>query len=165
MDAALETVPAEQRRQREQAVVRALRGLRSAQQAHSRWVERQCGVSAAQLWALWELQRAPGLRVSALSAALSIHRSTASNMLDKLENKQLVRRARADGDHREVRLYLTELGTALLAAAPRPAQGYISHALDRLSDEQLATLAEGLAGLTAAIGAGADAGARPFEQT
>ncbi len=145
--------------------MQGLRALRRAQDAHSRWVERQCGVSAAQLWALWTLQRAPGMRVSALSMALSIHRSTASNMLDKLENKNLVRRTRAQEDQREVRLHLTDAGAALLQGAPRPAQGYISHALDRLSDEQLARLAQGLAGLAAVLPVGDGTGTRPLEKT
>lgn len=123
------------------AVVRALRAVAQAQQAHSRWVEKQCGLSAPQLWAMWLLQGSPGLRVSDLSRLMSIHPSTASNMLDKLEKRGLVRRARGVVDHREVRLHTTEQGEAILGTAPRPAQGRVTFALQRLTDEQLAGLA------------------------
>src|SRR5262249_60491474 len=61
---------------------------------HFRWVGDQCGVSGVHVWALWELNETPGARVSDLAAALAIHQSTASNLLDKLARKGLVRRER-----------------------------------------------------------------------
>lgn len=146
------------RSQQVRAVVQTLRVVFRAIQSHSRWVEGQCGVSAAQLWAMWELFAAPGLRVSELSQALSIHASTTSNMLDKLEAKALIRRERGGPDQRVVRLYLTVQGTELLAGAPRPAEGAVTHALHQVSDETLAQLSSGLAGLIAAM-RGADHGA------
>lgn len=126
------------------SVVRSLRRVVQAKQAHSRWVEQQCGVSAAQLWAIWLLQQTPGLRVSDLSQLMSIHQSTASNMLDKLQSKQLIRREREAADQRVVRLHLTAEGERLLEAAPQPAQGHVTRAMQRLSDEQLAVLAGAL---------------------
>lgn len=113
-------------------------------QAHSRWVEKQCGVSGVQLWAMWELFAAPGQKVSELSKALSIHQSTASNMLDKLEEKSLIRRDRSGPDQRVVQLFLTKKGSDLLSDAPRPAQGAVQDALKRMSDKELATLKTGL---------------------
>jgi DNA-binding MarR family transcriptional regulator len=126
------------------SVLQNLRRVFRSIQAHSRWVEKQCGVSSAQLWAIWELSTQPGLRVSDLSIIMSIHQSTASNMLDKLEDKGLVRRERRGPDQRVVHLYLTDEGTRLLANAPRPAQGALTHALQQVSDEALAQLDTGL---------------------
>lgn len=127
-----------------QAVIRQLRVVFRALQNHSRSIEKVCGVSAAQLWALWELHRAPGLRVGDLSRRLLIHPSTASNMLDKLERKHLVERRRTGVDQRVVSLFLTGRGEALLQAAPAPAQGDLNRALQSLPDEQLAALETGL---------------------
>lgn len=125
-------------------VLQSLRKVFRSSQAHSRWVEKQCGVSAAQLWAMWEVFTEPGLRVSDLSTIMSIHQSTASNMLDKLEDKGLLRRERRGPDQRVVRLYLTEAGSQLLADAPRPAQGALTHSLQQLPDETLDQLETGL---------------------
>ena len=108
------------------SIVQQFRIIFRSIQDHSRWVERQCGVSAAQLWAMFELSAHPGIRVSELSKALSIHQSTASNMLDKLEKKGLVARKRKSSDQRVVRLYLTDKGAELVAPAPRPAHGALS---------------------------------------
>jgi len=134
------------------AVVQGLRVVFRSVQEHSRWVEGQCGVSAAQLWAMWELFATPGMRVSDLSHALSIHQSTASNMLDKLERKGLIERHRGGPDHRVVRLYLTDAGASLVAKAPRPAQGALTSALYRLPDSNLEQLHRNIADLVALMG-------------
>lgn len=125
-------------------IVQDLRIVVRTIQAHSRWVEKQCGVSSVQLWAMWELFAAPGQKVSDLSKALSIHQSTASNMLDKLEEKSLIRRDRSGPDQRVVRLFLTEKGSQLLSEAPRPAQGAVQDALRSMTDSELKSLKTGL---------------------
>jgi MarR family transcriptional regulator, organic hydroperoxide resistance regulator len=130
-----------------QSVIRQLRLVFRALQNHSRRIEKTCGVSAAQLWALWELRHTPGLRVGDLSQRLLIHPSTASNMLDKLERKRLVERRRTGLDQRVVSLYLTERGEALLEGAPAPAEGELNRALQALPAGQLAALESGLSAL------------------
>ena len=129
------------------AVIQQLRIVYRAMQEHSRWVERQCGVSAAQLWALGELAARPGARVSELSQALSLHQSTTSNLLDKLEKKGLVERRRGGPDQRVVQVHLSPAGQDIVARAPRPAQGAIAAALARLPEAELASLEHGLAEL------------------
>ena len=125
-------------------IVQDLRVVVRTIQAHSRHVEKQSGVSSVQLWAMWELFKLPGQKVSELSRALSIHQSTASNMLDKLEEKSLIRRDRSGPDQRVVQLFLTKKGSDLLSGAPRPAQGAVQDALKHLSDEELQVLKTGL---------------------
>lgn len=125
-------------------IVQDLRVVVRTIQAHSRWIEKQCGVSGVQLWAMWELFATPGQKVSDLSKTLSIHQSTTSNMLDKLEEKSLIRRDRSGPDQRVVQLYLTKKGSDLLSDAPRPAQGAVKDALKRMSDKELKTLKSGL---------------------
>ncbi len=132
------------RQQRMQNITKQLRVIFRAVQAHSKTVERSCGLSGAKLWMLWELFANPGLKVSELAKALTIHPSTCSNMLDQLESKDLIRRDRSKKDQRAVHLFLTEYGTKLLADAPRPAQGTLSEALARLNDSHLINLEEGL---------------------
>lgn len=132
-------------------VVQQLRIVFRAMQEHSRWVERQCGVSAAQLWAMWELYRAPGAQVSALSQALSLHRSTTSNLLEKLERKGLIERRRGGPDQRVVRVYLTTAGKSLVEDAPQPAQGAISAALENMPATDVELLEQALSQLVSAM--------------
>ncbi len=102
--------------------------FRSVKQ-HFRWVEAQCGVSGAQLWTIGKIAESPGIRVSELAKALAVHQSTASNMLDRIEELGLVRRERIASDQRVVRLHLTGKGKAILAKAPEPFQGVLPDAL------------------------------------
>ena len=134
-----------------QTILKNLRIIFRSTQSHSRWVEKESGLSAAQLWMVWELSNEPGLTVSGLARALSIHQSTCSNLLDKLQQKELVYRERSANDQRVVRLYLTEKGSVLLAKAPRPAQGALTDALPRLPNQVLLDLESGLGQLVDAL--------------
>lgn len=132
-------------------ITRHLRMLFRSIQAHAKQVEATCGLSGAKLWMLFEINGNPGIKVSELATALTIHPSTCSNMLDKLEQQGLISRDRSGRDQRTVHLSLTKQGESLLGQAPKPAQGELSRALQRLSDEHLSTLHNGLAGLVEAI--------------
>lgn len=146
------------------SVIRQLRVIIRALQGHSRSVERACGISAAQLWALWELQRSPGLNVSDLSRQLSVHPSTASNLLDKLEQSNLIERRRRERDQRIVRLYVTEAGQQLLERAPAAPQGELNRALQDMEPQQLLGLEAALEALTARMtSAEPKAGLQPYE--
>jgi DNA-binding MarR family transcriptional regulator len=138
------------------AATEALRQFRvifGAVRQHFQDVEKACGVSGAQIWAMAALRDQPGLKVSELAQALTIHTSTASNLLDKIEKAGFIRRERSRDDQRVVRLYLTESGATALEKAPQPLTGLLTHALDQLSDAALKRLNEDLAALIAHMGA------------
>lgn len=78
--------------------------------------------------------------VSELAKALSVHLSTASNLLDRLEEKALVERHRGPPDQRVVRVGLTAEGERTLRLAPKPAEGIIQDALQRMPEEALLRL-------------------------
>jgi DNA-binding MarR family transcriptional regulator len=134
-------------------VLQRLRLVTRAAQRHSQWIERHSGVSGAQLWALQELADAPGLKVGELAARLAIHQSTASNMLDRLEARGLVRRERRERDQRVVRLHLTPAGEEVLAKAPVPARGVLTEALRHLPGPVVNHLNAALVALISAMAA------------
>jgi DNA-binding MarR family transcriptional regulator len=122
------------------AVLHQFREIFRVSQRHFQRIEARCGVSGAQLWALSELAKRPGLTISELAKAMSIHLSTSSNLLDKLENHAFVRRERGTADQRMVFVHLTAKGQKLLAAAPKPLEGVIPDALRRMSPAALRRL-------------------------
>ncbi len=132
------------RRNQEMSVIQHFRTVIRAIQAHSAWVERQCGVSAAQLWALWEIYAEPGLRVKDISERLSIQPATASNLLDKIQAKGLIRRDRCGPDQRVVQLFATDAGEELLVDAPGPAEGALLNALAKMSSAEVEALGANL---------------------
>jgi DNA-binding MarR family transcriptional regulator len=128
-------------------VIRNLRLAFRIIRNYSRWVESQCGVSATQLWTLKEIAYQPEIRTSNLSRALSLHQSTTSNLLDKLETRGLIRRKRSDTDQREVRITLTDTGHEVLERAPGPGEGLLRDALSSMPAPALHELDRGLVAL------------------
>lgn len=132
-------------------ILRQLRMVVRSAQRHSNWIEKQCGVSGAQLWVMQELHMTPGLRVGEIASRLAIHQTTTSNLLDELQKKGIVLKARDAKDQRVVRLTLSEQGQALLARAPQPAQGLVPGALMKMRGTALQKLDLGLQGLLDSI--------------
>lgn len=139
------------RTNQENNVTQQLRIIFKAIQAHSKKIESACGLSSVRLWMLYEVGTSPGIKVSELASLLSIHRSTCSNMLDKLEEKELLYRSRSKSDQRTVKLYLTDEGKAVLSKAPSPPEGKLSSTLSKLTDEQILDLENSLESLVDAL--------------
>lgn len=115
-------------------------------------IEGQHGLSGSQLWALWHVSARPGLRVSDLAVAMQVRHSTASNMLDKLEQRALIQRQRQTDDTRVVRLYLTQAGQDVIRDVPGPLQGRLRNALQTLPSLELIGLHRGLISLIHTLG-------------
>lgn len=128
-----------------------------AAQRHSAWVEKQCGVSGAQLWVMQELHDHSGLRVGDIAKKLAIHQTTASNLLDSLEKRGYVVKTRDREDQRVVKLALSDHGAELMLRAPAPARGLLPEALQKLDVQSLVKLNDGLKALLESI-EGEDAG-------
>jgi MarR family transcriptional regulator, organic hydroperoxide resistance regulator len=124
------------------SVLMKFRLIINSAKRHFKWVEKQCGISGAHLWALWEIHQSPGLRVSALSAAMAFHQSTVSNLVDGLVRAKLIQRERSNSDQRVVTLSLTDAGRKLLRRAPKPARGMLAETMHHLPEELLVSLDE-----------------------
>jgi DNA-binding MarR family transcriptional regulator len=125
--------------------VQKFRLIIGAVRQHSRALEAACGIGGAQVWMLATIADAPDITVTQLGKALSVHVSTASNLLDKLARAGLVERLRGEEDRRLVRLRLTDRGRDIVARAPRPLSGRLVDALERMPEDSLARLDKELA--------------------
>ena len=110
------------------------------------------GMSGAQLWAVWLISSQPGLRIGDIAEAMQIHHSTASNLLDKIEARSLIRRERLMSDTRVVRLWLTQEGEVLARHIPGPVQAKLRKALEDLDTDEREQLSATMARVLAAIG-------------
>lgn len=129
------------------SVLKSIRLILGSSKKHYRRIEAECGLSGAALWALVEIAERPGLSVSDLARMLAVHQTTASNLLQRLEQAGLVARTRADTDLRVVLLRPTDAGLALLSRAPKPVRGVLQEALLRLPPDALADLDRALGAL------------------
>lgn len=107
---------------------------------HFHEIEKVAGIGGASLWALAEISESPELTVSGLAKAMSVHQSTASNLMDKLDAGGYILRTRSLEDRRVVHLSLTDKGRDVLAKAPAPYRGILPDALMRMNPESLSVL-------------------------
>lgn len=111
---------------------------------HFQSIEDRLGISGALLWALAVIDQTPGISITALARAMSVHQSTASNILAKLTEQKLVRKERNRDDNRVAGLFVTDQGRLLLKQAPGPLRGLLPDALGKLPDHVLRELHDSL---------------------
>ena len=97
--------------------------------------------------ALRELAQQPGMRVTDLADTMGLHQSTISNLIEKLLQKQLVRRKTDRDDGRVVHLYLTPAGGRVVRTSPPAANNALLATLQHLSPKTLHLLDRELADL------------------
>ena len=130
------------------ALRRMVRGLRSAAEA----VERDLRISAAQLFALRELARAPDQSVKDLAAVTMTTHSTVSQVVAQLIAKGLVTRTADARDGRRAVLRVSRKGTNFLRRAPRAIQEDLLDGLATFRPSERRRLATGLERWLAASG-------------
>jgi MarR family transcriptional regulator, organic hydroperoxide resistance regulator len=128
-------------------ILKLIRIMVLAVQNHAAQVEQRGHVTAPQLWLLWELRRAPGLRVVDLARIMAVHANGVRDLLADLMARGLVREI--SNIERVARLAITEAGRDILETVPGPAQGVVFAALDKLDDGDLGRLAEAMQPLVA----------------
>jgi DNA-binding MarR family transcriptional regulator len=153
------------------AIRRTVRSLR----LFSRSVERDFGVSAAQLFILSQLdarQGAPGQCDFSLEEPLSIndlarksftHQSTVSEVVSRLKKKNLVFQEASIEDRRKTRVGLSEEGKKVLKRAPKTPQARMLEAVHRLPEAEQVRLATLLDQVTHAAGFGEEPATLFFE--
>ena len=135
------------------AVLRQFRQVFNAVKSHFQQVEKTVGMGGAQVWALSVVREQPGIGVGALAKAMSIHQSTASNLVRTLIDREMVVAVKQGTDRRAVQLNLLPAGQRILQIAPGPFAGLLPDALKALPPETLARLQQDLGVLIVKIAA------------
>jgi DNA-binding MarR family transcriptional regulator len=130
---------------RREAILAALKMFRvtlDAIRRHAEWVESRHGISAVDLWALWELSQTPGQRSVDLAKKMALPRSTTDPLLSSLVRRGLLKR---DGEPEGPNLFFVTFdGQRITDASPQYGQGVLQAAMNQLSDESLVRLVEAM---------------------
>lgn len=118
-------------------VLKQFRVIFSSVRRHFQCIEDECHISGSQLWALSHISKNPGIRVTDLAKLMSVHQSTASNLIENLSQKGLIQRQRSKKDQRIVQLLATPQGDEIVNNAPRPLRGVLPEALTQLDAHTL----------------------------
>ncbi|WP_437531371.1 MarR family transcriptional regulator [Sorangium sp. So ce726] len=146
-----------------QRVMDAIRSIVQRLRVSSRACERQLGLSSAQLFVLQQLDQAAASSIAELAQRTLTHQSSVSVVVTRLAERGLVTRRASPEDARRTEISLTPAGRALLRRAPRTAQAELVTAVDRLPADERSALAQSLATLARALGAGDEAPPLFFE--
>jgi DNA-binding MarR family transcriptional regulator len=115
-------------------------------------VERELGITVAQLFVLRQLADGRGRSINELAAATMTDPSTISGLVRRLIDGGLVNRKTAPDDGRRAVVNLTARGAAMLERAPDAPQSQLMAALTAMPRARLRALTQGLADLSRRLG-------------
>jgi len=119
----------------EDQIVAAIRRVMRAVDLHSRHLAEEHGLTGPQLAVLQAASRlGEGSSTGSLARAVHLSGPTVTGILDRLEKRGLVERARSGQDRRSVTITMTRRGGEVLAAAPSLLQDRFRTELARIED-------------------------------
>jgi DNA-binding MarR family transcriptional regulator len=122
------------------SVADALRRIVQALRVSSNAIEKDHGVSGAQLFAMQQLSGARTMSIAELAVRTRTDPSSVSVVVRRLAERGLVRRGTSPADGRRAEIGLTRAGQGVVAIAPEPAQARLLAALEEMPPADLARL-------------------------
>ena len=107
-------------------------------------------LTIAQLKSLFFISNQGSTNSGKLAAALGVTPTNTTGIVDRLVKQGLVSRTENIQDRRMLLLRATDKGEELVAKLRERRRGYMSEVLERMSGDELATLAQGLTSLVKA---------------
>ena len=114
------------------------------------------GISMAQLHILFTLQRNGDMTMSRLAEDLDVSLSSATGLIDRIEERGFVERTRVPEDRRMVVIRVTPAGHRMLGEVDALSDDLLRTVLERLDDRQLPGVAEAVQVLRASLAATID---------
>jgi len=130
------------------AIIYLIRKLMQGGELYTKELNRKYQVSAPQVSCLLALYENGPLSLSQIARLIMVKSSTVTGIIDRLEQKALVRRVRNSPDRRMITIELTETGNGLAQHAPSPIQQKIIDGLKRLPNGEIEKIVDGLNMLT-----------------
>lgn len=115
---------------KEEELLVALRRVIRAVDLRSKQLSKHVGLTGPQLLVMQNIQEKPGIMVREIAENINLSPATITNILDRLEGRDLATRIRSTQDKRKVCVFLTEKGKVAVVNAPRPLQ---EHFVERFS--------------------------------
>ncbi len=132
----------------EKDIIYSIRRLMQAGELYTKELNKIYNISAAQLNCLLTIYEHGPLSPSHIARNILVNSSTVTGIIDRLEQKGLVRRLRISSDRRIITVELTKNGVVLAENAPPPIQWKIIDGLNKISETEIKRIASTLAKLT-----------------
>jgi DNA-binding MarR family transcriptional regulator len=125
-------------------IIYSIRKLIQASEIYTKELNKKYLISTPQLNCLLILNEKGSLPPSQIAKYIMVNSSTVTGIIDRLEQKNLVKRVRKKSDRRLISIELTEAGFLLVQKAPPPIQHEIIDGLNELDISQLNHIANSL---------------------
>lgn len=119
---------------KEEELLVALRRVIRAVDLRSKQLSKDVGLTGPQLLVMQNIFTSPGIMVKDIAVNINLSPATITNILDRLESRELATRIRSKEDKRKVGVYLTEKGQTALKSAPRPLQEHFVERFNKLEE-------------------------------
>ena len=129
-------------------IINQIRRLMQAGEIYSKELNKKYRVSAPQLHCLLALYEKGHLPPSRIARLIMVKSSTVTGIIDRLEQKDLVKRVRNSPDRRVINVELTGTGKTLAQNAPSPIQQKIVDGLKKLPESKIEQIVHSLNMLT-----------------
>jgi DNA-binding MarR family transcriptional regulator len=120
-------------------------------QATSKRMDRTLGVTGPQRLVIRVVGRLPGMSAGALADVLHLHPSTLTGVLQRLQQRGLLRRSAEPGDRRRARLYLTAKGERFDVMTKGTVEAAVAQALAVMPRRKVQCAEEALTAVAAAL--------------
>jgi DNA-binding MarR family transcriptional regulator len=129
-------------------IIYSIRRLMQAGELYTKELNKIYNISSAQLNCLLTLHENGSLSPSQIAKYIMVNSSTMTGIIDRLEQKGLVRRLRISQDRRIITIELTKNGKVLAENAPPPIQWKLMDGLNNISEKDIKQIAHTLIKLT-----------------
>ncbi|MGD9031798.1 MAG: MarR family transcriptional regulator [Desulfobacteraceae bacterium] len=122
----------------------ALRAATHISTMYSKNLEKEFGVTLGQLLCLRTLLKKNSLSINDISKHVLVSPSTVTGIVDRLQEKGLVKRMRFSEDRRIVHVVISDMGRQVVHSARGPIQRLLANHFKKLALEELQVISEGL---------------------
>lgn len=125
-------------------IIHALRRIMQSLDAHSRRLLKQYDITVPQVMCLYELFEKGKMTVAVLAGNIHLGASTTVGVIDRLEEKKLVKRTRDTIDRRSVFVDITAKGRKFVIDTPHLLHNRLHDSLHQLSKNRRMVIANSL---------------------
>lgn len=125
-------------------IEKQLRLVASIIKETGRQLLKDVGITPPQFVALQWISEDEGITIGELSSRVYMAFSTTTDMIDRLEERELVKRVKDENDKRLVRIHLQTKGLDLIKDVIRKRQSFLAEKLGALSDNEISGFQIGL---------------------
>lgn len=125
-------------------IVDSLRKVMQQMDTHSRRLMREYDITVPQVICLYEIFERGAVTIAVLAKRVHLSPSTLVGVIDRLEEKKLVRRSRDVVDRRAVFIDITEQGRAFVATSPHLLHNRLYESLQGLTESEQIVIANSL---------------------